>query len=60
MKSLDLQQIGLQELTTFETRSVDGGGWMAYVLGMIVGCFDNLADYNASANEISLIDNKFA
>ena len=25
MKSLDLQQIGLQELTTVETRSVDGG-----------------------------------
>ena len=25
MKSLDLKQIGLQELTTVETRSVDGG-----------------------------------
>jgi len=26
MKSLDLKQIGLQELSTVETTSVDGGG----------------------------------
>ena len=37
MKSLDLQQIGLQELTTVETRSVDGGNFFEdWVLGHVL------------------------
>ena len=46
MKSLDLQQIGLQELTTVETRSVDGGNiWLALAAMAIYDAITHPADF---------------
>jgi len=56
----NLENYDVQTLNAKEIKEIDGGGWQAFLLGVIMGSFNNLANANNDANDISLIDNKFA
>lgn len=41
----NLKNFGVQELSAREIRETDGGGWMAYALGAIIGIMSDAGYY---------------